>query len=648
LTEFSARRAFDYYGFVICANLSLICGNLRFKNMADKTVEQTIKECDRQLDSLYAHFGKFLYENIRKENIYYCFESQDGHLEEQAHEFLQKIKYYPGSESKIQASLTGIDTPTSKIADQETKPQKRELAQEGVQGKEIKPVEKRGSIEPYTKLIIELHKVKNKLMRLKEDADEYLSLAMLHIKDAETENLVSGLKEIENRLILYIEKNVEAVKDIMEKKKKFIDPSGRLRVNPVFRQAHLVPRYTQANHSVPRQDASPFNSAQGEVPSKSQGASKDAERSRSKRSRRIEDSRDIPDALAWKAEDEFLKRATADIKNTSKQVDMLVKKASGFFQEIKRSYQKDLEADKLLREGKLKETEEEVVAEEGQEEEKQEEEVEEEREEKQEEAKIEEKEEERDYGLLETASRKLRDETVVEKEKLRFLDTIFRSIPNKAAGFLFDVIEDVDLSLKKQLIELVKEIKSPILIDLYREFINDGDPFLRLNGIIGLRRLGSGEAKGVIISAVNDRDPNIRRLVANCLNCPGSDSELAAIIRLTNDSDGAVARIAIRKLGKSKNRFSFVNLIPKLESPDIKIRKEVIEALQFMTGTDLGYRYSAPEPERKSSIKNWQKLWEKNQTNPHFLGEMIPRDLLVETNKGARLSGTKPSRKNSP
>jgi hypothetical protein len=54
--------------------------------------KKTIKDCDRQLDSLYVYFGKFLYENIEKENIYYCFESRDKRLEEQASAFLQKIK----------------------------------------------------------------------------------------------------------------------------------------------------------------------------------------------------------------------------------------------------------------------------------------------------------------------------------------------------------------------------------------------------------------------------------------------------------------------------------------------------------------------------------------------------------------------------
>ena len=69
--------------------------------MIKRGIKKTIKKCDRQLDNLYVHLGKFLYDNIEKENLYYCFASQDKQLEEQAEALLRKIKYSLGSESKI-------------------------------------------------------------------------------------------------------------------------------------------------------------------------------------------------------------------------------------------------------------------------------------------------------------------------------------------------------------------------------------------------------------------------------------------------------------------------------------------------------------------------------------------------------------------
>jgi hypothetical protein len=71
-----------------------------------------------------------------------------------------------------------------------------------------------------------------------------------------------------------------------------------------------------------------------------------------------------------------------------------------------------------------------------------------------------------------------------------------------------------------------------------------------------------------------------------------------------------------------KSRVSFTQVLPKLDSLNEKIRKEAIDALRMMTGTDLGYNYMAPASERKRSSQSWQKLWSNNQSNPRFLEEM--------------------------
>ena len=202
---------------------------------------------------------------------------------------------------------------------------------------------------------------------------------------------------------------------------------------------------------------------------------------------------------------------------------------------------------------------------------------------------------------------------------------------DKLCFLLYNLIKDVELFLKRQLIELLAKVDNPAVSEIYRKFVSDEESFLRLQGIMGLNKFGLEEGKKAMISAANDQDPLIRRLVANCLSLKTSDVEATTIVRLTNDRDESVARIAIRKLGKGKNRFSIMNLIPKLESPNIKIRKEAIEALQAITGNNLGYKYSAPETKRKRAIKMWQKLWEKNRSNPHFLKELKTSHLSVDT-----------------
>ena len=87
--------------------------NLQMKKSAAKKEKGIVKECDRQLDSLSIYFGKFLYENIETEKIYYCFQPHDGGLEEEADELLQKVKYSPRPEEKVRdASLLGLGPDT--------------------------------------------------------------------------------------------------------------------------------------------------------------------------------------------------------------------------------------------------------------------------------------------------------------------------------------------------------------------------------------------------------------------------------------------------------------------------------------------------------------------------------------------------------
>ncbi|MBF0533026.1 MAG: HEAT repeat domain-containing protein, partial [Candidatus Omnitrophica bacterium] len=113
----------------------------------------------------------------------------------------------------------------------------------------------------------------------------------------------------------------------------------------------------------------------------------------------------------------------------------------------------------------------------------------------------------------------------------------------------------------------------------------------------------------------------------NCMHHADSNEEMSAIVKLINDPDEGVARVAIRQLGKSNSRFAFIHLIPKLSSDDMKIRKEAIDALRPIIGTDFGYKYSAPLAVREEAVKRWKKMWQDNQTNPRFLWD------LQETNR---------------
>lgn len=233
--------------------------------------------------------------------------------------------------------------------------------------------------------------------------------------------------------------------------------------------------------------------------------------------------------------------------------------------------------------------------------------------------------EEDDYGLLETAQRKLADPAVEADAKLKILHALFRNMPRKSVGFLHRLIKDTEGLLKKQICSLLSQMTYPEMIELYRLFINDEDSSLRLTGIMGLIRLDSKEAKEVLLDKVEDPDPHIRRLIINFLEYRGDEAQATAIGRLANDTDETVSRVAIHKLGLMADHFAFVNLIPKLSHPNIKIRKEIIAALEHMSGTDLGFNYAASEADRKVQEQAWNDLLEQSYLNPRLVESLRAR-----------------------
>jgi hypothetical protein len=213
------------------------------------------------------------------------------------------------------------------------------------------------------------------------------------------------------------------------------------------------------------------------------------------------------------------------------------------------------------------------------------------------------------------------------------INTLFNNVPNRASDFIIGIVDEAEMPLKKQLLGVLKEVDENSIIELYRTMVLSESAFLRIHGLMGLSKMSIDDANNVIISAVNDPSSSVRRLVANFISCPGTNSEMAALVRLSSDADETVARIAIKKMGRTRqHRFAFVNLIPKLLHPNVSIRKEAIEALRDITGTDLGYNFSDDEYKRREAVVRWEELWDKNQTNPNFLKD-LKRIVLEEQRK---------------
>jgi len=609
--------------------------------MADKAIEKEITVCERQLYSIYTHFGQFLYENIENEGLSYCFESGNDALEEKAKGLLSKLKNSPTSKSKKEVPTT-------------------------------QSVNKRGYLEPYVQINADIYIIKEKIFTLKNETQSHLSTAtsrLLDLNNTKTENNFNKLKEIEEAMILSLNEKMEVVKDIMKKKKTAIENIKNITSSDLIPSKTEKEFLNKASEDI-KNNTSSLNTfidqAQGlfqEIKScyekelKEQSILNTPTSSDESEEMEIETEEGIeileeeeeeqneetqtPSVIIPELEDLESFVPPMDIKSIDSALDEespeSVLNDETLTSDQDEEENEDDESFDSVQEGELVEpliepppessvnqTAVPLFSQISQEtnEEEQEEDLEEEN--------LEEADA-FDRGLAETAYRKLSDDHVKEDEKLEILNTLFHAMPGSVAGLLYELTKDADLILKKQLINLFTKIEDMVIIDVYKKFVQDEQSFLRLHGIMGLSKWKSDEAKKAIITAVHDPNHVIRRLVANCLSCTGSDIEMTGIVRLVNDDDENVARIAIRKLGKGRNRFSFINLIPKLESPNIKIRKEAIEALQSMTGITLNYRYKATERERNQAVKRWQKLWIQNKTNPHFLQKGYGESLLIET-----------------
>ena len=69
------------------------------------------------------------------------------------------------------------------------------------------------------------------------------------------------------------------------------------------------------------------------------------------------------------------------------------------------------------------------------------------------------------------------------------------------------------------------------------------------------------------------------------------------------------ARIeAIERAGASGDRSALPRIVENLSSDDAAVRMAAIGALRRITGETLGYRFDAPEIERRAAIDRW-KAW---------------------------------------
>lgn len=232
---------------------------------------------------------------------------------------------------------------------------------------------------------------------------------------------------------------------------------------------------------------------------------------------------------------------------------------------------------------------------------------------------VDDEDEEDNYGLLESAERKLVNPAVSDDEKFKILNALFQNMPKKSVSFLRGLIRNTEGASRKQICQGLSRLQNPSLIELYRVFLAEEDSSLRLTGIMGLFKLDPQKARQAFIGKIQDPDPHIRRLIVNFLEYRGDQAEITAIARLSNDPDETVSRVAIQKLGLMSDHFAFMNLVPKLGHTNKEVRKQTIAALEHIAGTDLGYDPAASEKSRKLQEQAWKDLLDQSFLNPRLV-----------------------------
>jgi len=188
-----------------------------------KKIDSETTDCERQLNSLYSHFGRVILDNLKNENLSYSFKSREEALENKALGLLANFNIStPETETQEEKSKEPL-TPESHSS--EPQANEKETPKSQTQRLKREGVEMRGLLEAYTKLNIELYEIKTALLSFKKELDDFFSTMSSHskIRYILTEELLRKLRRVDDSLILSIESEMEVIKEAMGTKKHDID-----------------------------------------------------------------------------------------------------------------------------------------------------------------------------------------------------------------------------------------------------------------------------------------------------------------------------------------------------------------------------------------------------------------------------------------
>lgn len=117
--------------------------------------------------------------------------------------------------------------------------------------------------------------------------------------------------------------------------------------------------------------------------------------------------------------------------------------------------------------------------------------------------------------------------------------------------------------------------------------------------LVGAR---SGSKKSDPLKLARDKDPIARQAAAITLGESGSDDALDALHGLVTDEDYIVRAEAIRQLAERRDLRSVRVLIARLDEENGRLRADIRDALESLTGRDYGM-----------NAKVWLKFWESEK-----------------------------------
>ncbi|MBF0217668.1 MAG: hypothetical protein HQL30_11835 [Candidatus Omnitrophica bacterium] len=220
--------------------------------MVNKKTLELIRECNEQIESLYSSLGKFLYQNINSGGLSYYFEPSDVALSLRAKALRRDIvaeKISGDKPAKAKAAAAKASPLAVKVKGAPVKPALRpapdpvkkasvivkkkkvetrpaEAAAAPVTGERAKVSlgrEKRGQLEPYTKLLVDLYTFKTRLLEIQNDLNGCLALGLLHTESENADRYQNAFNKKIRTITALIGENKEVIKQIMEKKKQFLE-----------------------------------------------------------------------------------------------------------------------------------------------------------------------------------------------------------------------------------------------------------------------------------------------------------------------------------------------------------------------------------------------------------------------------------------